>query len=661
MTDQTTVSDQKTSQFSTDIQGLRAIAVISVLIFHVWPSALPGGYIGVDVFFVISGFLITRHLVNEQLKFGTINLKRFYERRIRRLLPTAMLVLLLTLLGAALLLPITQWEQTALHVVASVFYAENWYLAYLSTDYLGAENVPTAVQHFWSLAIEEQFYFIWPIIIIGSGFLAKALKLKAKALTFSTLLLIFLSSLYFSITLSYQDNATAYFVSHTRFWELALGGLLGIYMPTVSSMLGKIFAWVGLTVIILSSIIFTKETIFPGWVALIPTLGAAAIIVSGNSPSTSIINQILQFKWMQLFGDISYSLYLIHWPLIVFWQFRFGPHISIIAGLLLIGSSIILSILSKKFLEDRYRFPSTDAPHTQTLSPIWAASSSMLITTAAAAILLLQTSGGMTDNKQTDFADTSKIIPALADLRNDIPKSYSGGNERCHLGVKTEKPKACIYGNEQSKKTAFLVGDSHALQWAPALDEVGKKLNIKFVAYTKSACPVLVEPTMLKGKAYSQCLVWGKNVLGIIANEKPFIVLAGQSSNAKLFAQNATSPIDNMINALERTWSPVLKGHSKIFMFADTPFFKENQTNCYSRGADCHIPIEMVTKEDPMLAYANQTPEISLVNFNPYTCPNGVCVPLYKNILIWRDKHHVTATFSRAMGALLAKQIQPAL
>ena len=204
-----------------EIQGLRAIAVLLVLIFHVWPESIPGGYVGVDVFFVISGSLITGGLLRELERDGHLRLAAFYARRARRLLPAAALVLVVTLAGSLLILPASRWEPIAHEVVASSIYVQNWWLASSAVDYWGADNAASPLQHFWSLSIEEQFYLFWPVaMLMAAGLPFFVLSLRVRlALVMG---LVFLVSIAASVWLTPTNPEQAYFFTHTRAWELAL-------------------------------------------------------------------------------------------------------------------------------------------------------------------------------------------------------------------------------------------------------------------------------------------------------------------------------------------------------------------------------------------------------------------------------------------------------
>ncbi|HET7630180.1 MAG TPA: acyltransferase, partial [Candidatus Saccharimonadales bacterium] len=342
-----------------DIQGLRAIAVLAVLLYHFWPSRLTGGYVGVDIFFVISGFLITGHLLKKP-PVTAHKLADFWARRIKRLLPAASFVLLVTLVAGLAWLPDTMTHTLLKETASAAVYVENWTLASTATDYLSSQNAPSPIQHFWSLSVEEQFYMIWPLLIGGAFLLSKRLKQGSKKLVWFGLSGLFAASLAYSVYLTKQDPAAAYFVTPTRMWELSLGGLVAFLstyeIKRITGYMSASIAWAGLIMIAASLLFFTEKTSFPGYTALLPTLGTALVILAAADGVKWSPGRLLGLKISQFFGDISYSLYLWHWPLLIIAPYALGftPHASV--KLALIALAVALSALMKRFIEDPVRF-----------------------------------------------------------------------------------------------------------------------------------------------------------------------------------------------------------------------------------------------------------------------------------------------------------------
>lgn len=303
----------------TDIQALRAVAVLLVVIYHLWPARITGGYVGVDVFFVISGFLITSHLLDEVDHTGTVSVTRFWARRVKRLLPAAFTVLGASLLAAFLLLPRSGLGQALLEIGASTLYVLNWILSANSIDYLAADNQPSLVQHYWSLAVEEQFYAVWPLLFIAAMWITA--KLVKSAATPSgrrisiavVLLLVFAASLLFSIVETARSQQSAYFITTTRVWEFAAGGLLAVLpaflrAENVGTWLRTVLSWTGFGLIVGSALTFDSSTAFPGHLALLPVVGTALIIYTGENSSPWSLEYLAPFKPVQFVGDVSYSI-----------------------------------------------------------------------------------------------------------------------------------------------------------------------------------------------------------------------------------------------------------------------------------------------------------------------------------------------------------------
>ncbi len=359
-------SQPVTSGFRHDIQGLRAVAVLLVLAFHLWPDTVTGGYVGVDVFFVISGFLITAHLLQHPPR-RTRDLLEFWGRRIRRLLPAAFLVLAVTAIASRIIAPETRWASNAVEILASAFYVQNWVLAINSVDYLAAAEPPTPVQHYWSLSVEEQFYLFWPILILALFWFASRTRLGPMLLTRLAMLAVVAGSLFISITATATEPASAYFITPTRVWELAAGGLVATLPPLTAWRLPQRIvdgvAWLGLGMLLLAGVVFSIETPFPGDAAILPVLGAALLILAATDGRASP-TRILRIRPIQHLGDTSYSIYLWHWPLIVLWPYALGE-ITPLASVVIVGATIGLASFTKVFVEDAYRF----SPKFQPLVP----------------------------------------------------------------------------------------------------------------------------------------------------------------------------------------------------------------------------------------------------------------------------------------------------
>ena len=362
------------SEIRPELQALRALAVVLVVVFHLWPWVLPGGYVGVDVFFVLSGFLITSHLARELVRTGSVGLTQFWARRIRRLLPAAFTVLLVSIAATVIWLPRSIWEQTYQEIGAAALYVLNWLLAANSVDYLAADNTPTIVQHFWSLAVEEQFYIVWPALILVAVAAARRIsgRLRPEAVdsvqaslaaAAIALGIVAIGSFAYSVFETARSQPSAYFITPTRAWEFAAGGLLGLVpvsahlrlSPRLAIAIRGAASWLGLGAIIVAAFIFSDDSPFPGYIALLPVMGAVLVIWAGDVRHAWAPTAVAGFGPVQLVGDLSYSIYLWHWPLIILYPVRRGFPPSLPGGLLIFGLSVALAWVTKVFVEDPVR------------------------------------------------------------------------------------------------------------------------------------------------------------------------------------------------------------------------------------------------------------------------------------------------------------------
>lgn len=342
--------------FRADIQALRALAVSLVVVNHLWPKQLTGGYIGVDVFFVISGFIISSQLIRELNRTGRIQLARFYGRRVRRLLPAAFLVLIFVVVAAYALLPRSLWTDYAEQVMASATYWQNWLLAAKFATRPPAPSQFTGVTSYWSLSAEEQFYLFWPLLLL------LLFGIRRRWVRYAGMSAVGLASLGYSVYLTGAAKSPAYFVLPVRVWEFALGALVALagprfIMPRIAANLASLL---GFAMIMAAALTFTLQSPFPGAIALIPAAGTALIIAAGADPRQQWHTMLSSSAPVQTLGDISYSLYLWHWPLLILAPFALPgavadgmPDLPLALGILAV--SLVLASLSKRLIEDPVR------------------------------------------------------------------------------------------------------------------------------------------------------------------------------------------------------------------------------------------------------------------------------------------------------------------
>lgn len=627
-----------------------------VVIFHIWPAALPGGYVGVDIFFVISGFLITGLLTRMALNDGGISVVGFYTRRVRRLLPAAIVVLFVTLAGTLLFVSDAWWEETAKQVMASALYVQNWRLAEQAVDYLGAEDAPSPVQHFWSLSIEEQFYIVWPLLMIAALWWARCRGHSPVQMLTFVLGVVLAASLAASVVVTRSDPAWAYFVSYTRIWELALGGLLALTLDRLqpNGRARTAMAVAGMLAMLASAILFSRSTDFPGFKALLPTLGAALIIAAGSIRIGRFRG--LDAAALRYIGDRSYSIYLWHWPLIIFYVARRGT-IGLVDGVALIIATLVVSGLSYRFVEQPYR-------HSRS-SLAWRP----LIDGTAAVGLCVAAAGGLVyaiDRQPIDVSligtpnypgpaalvanaavpEGVKPLPPLSKIGADVPVIY---RMKCHQEQGGIDATGCRLGDPAGTRTIVVMGDSHAAQWVPAVDKIAKDRKWKLVTFTKAACPVTRVAILDDSKPYEQCALWRERVLAAIAKLKPDFVVTSQSNYTSI-AQDA------MIEGLRSVWSELAGEGARVVAIRNTPYSLFDPRNCLGTDpGNCINPRSKVERGDIYALAARSMTGVTVVDMNDTLCGKDSCPAVVGNIVVLRDNHHLTATYALALAPYLAK------
>lgn len=653
----------KETAIRLDIQGLRAIAVLTVVIYHIWPHALPGGFIGVDVFFVISGYLITSNLLREVERTGTIDFRAFYIRRALRLLPASALVIGASLLLVPLLTPSYTWVNWASQAAASLFYFQNWLLFREAVDYLSADNLPTAFQHFWSLAIEEQFYLLWPAVMMLPLVSSALRRLSYKKALIVVCFVIAGTSFTLSVVLSGAQTPENYFATHVRLWELALGGLVAVAGPTFLANIGKLGFLGGLFLIAASAFALSGEIAFPGYVALLPTIGATLIIVSGRS-NIGTMAILLSNRPFVFLGGISYSLYLVHWPLVVFFKPE-ARGFAVLEGALLAAVAVLLSWSLKRWVEDRFR--TSGHVTVYNLRPIATASALCLVPVLTLGFVAASSRSEafdparhpgalvLLDNSRKATDTNGEFFPPLKTVKRDRATLYDNG---CHLRFEEATPQDCRFGNANGQMKVFLIGDSHAANWYPALELLAEEQNWNGFAFTKSSCPLV--PVMLNrsGAAYTQCLEWAQRVLERIEREKPDLVIFGQESRLHAFAPEDDRQLPKILADL---WRAIRPHVGAIIAMVDTAKWPNDPNECVAKDSECELPLSQLLSRDPFVEAASLTSDAKLVDMNEYVCPQGLCAPLTGNVLVWRDRHHLTATYSRSLKTLLLRKLERAM
>lgn len=678
-----------------DIEGLRAVAVCLVMVYHAGAWLLPGGFIGVDVFFVISGYLITGLLLKEARSSGTISLRDFYARRAKRLLPAATLVLVTVSILTLAFLPKLRWATTGWDIFASCFYVLNWRLANSAVDYLAQDNAPSSLQHFWSLGVEEQFYLVWPLLIIAL-LLSRGSNSLSTGRLVAGLLALGVPSFLWSLHLTYQEPGRAYFVSTTRVWELAIGALLAIAahkLNRIPTLIGSALSWVGLSCVVSSALLIDASVPFPGWVALLPTVGTAAVIAGGPSAANFGPAVLLGLPPMRWIGALSYSLYLWHWPLLVVAESVVGRSSTALSVAVVLGSSVP-AYLTYRFVEnpirssERLRLRPTEYLRYGGLATTVTAVAGLLVALAAwpppaplshvqiitarqndgdaagssepsqriGALLLSAKARGDKNGAPVDRVDS--FTPTALEARADVPAVYELG---CHVEQAEVEARYCSFGDESSDFRVALIGDSHAAQWVSPMSEIATAEGWRLRTYTKSACPLTDVTVMAGQQPYEACSRWNQNVLSDLRKDPPQLVVTS-SSQYLVSGVSASQSEDELVEGYKRSWKSLTDLGSKVAVIMDTPHPASDIAECVARHDQelkrCSFAREKaVTGAGLRERAASGNENVHEVDLNDAICPTDMCAVVIGEVLVYRDTNHLTDTYARTLGPRLQRSL----
>ena len=675
----------KRSELRADIQALRFIAVGLVVLFHLWPTRLTGGFVGVDVFFVISGFLITSHIMKDVAN-KTFSIIKFWARRIRRLLPASFAVLLVTYAVIILAVPSALWAQWLREVQASLIYAENWVLAADSVDYLALANSASPTQHFWSLAVEEQFYFVWPLIVGLSALLAgKSSRNAARTRTISLVLFatVFVSSLIFGVYLTFTEPSIAYFSTPVRAWEFALGGLVA-FMPARKRPVGSTgFALIGLAMIAVTGIGYKASMAFPGWLAIIPVLGTGLLIWS--RVDSGWLHKLFGLKLVQFVGDRSYSIYLWHWPIIILLPYVLHHEINTLMRLTILVLSMVMAWISHKFIEEPFisgRKLSFARPRTvfATLAVFTLLISGGITFSQAQNAQAMETAAAKakhaTSQELTCFGAAARapgkstcentkitgIYPSIDLALHD----YSFSSKVCGSMKRDDSiPKVCKLGVTHSVTRIALVGDSHMGQYAGAFVKLAKKNKWELEIYWKGGCPFSKTKRVHDAVLGAACDSWIEKSKQLIFSGNYDVVITSMASGVDWIAKKGQSQAQSAETGLAQMWQSLNASGIPVIAIKDNPRPISGQLNCLQmRGLkSCDAKRKTAFRYDPIPGAFNKVKSslTQLVNFDDIYCGKSICPAVVGHVLVYRGDNHLTNTFTTTLAPYFEPYVLKAL
>jgi peptidoglycan/LPS O-acetylase OafA/YrhL len=598
------------------IQALRALAAILVLLFHA--ELVGGGYIGVDIFYVISGYLITGLIVREIEESGSLNFRAFYLRRIKRLLPTSFTILMVTALTAWYFYPGTMRDELGRHIFAAAVYVSNFLFAFWQMDYQNLNAIPPVVVHFWSLAVEEQFYIFWPVIVLA------AFKFGGRKNLFKVIGVITAASFIFSLYLTEASPIWAFYSLPTRAWELGVGALL-LAIPKKYK-LSVAYPWIALLLITYSSFFYTDKTPFPGTAAIAPVLGTAAAIASISS-WPRILNFFSNLRVTQWLGEISYPLYLWHWPLLVIPMVYLGRGLNIYERALAIIGTLLLADLTHRYIEQPLRHIS--------LSPKKIFSGAVI-----ASLIATGTGLAISANANNRITLSSGESYSLEEIMVK-PQVYL---DDCHVNNGETVSGDCTYGPVSDNKIV-LFGDSHAAQWMPVLEELAYKKNFQLISLTKSACPAAAVLKVESGEyKNADCSKWRENSIARIQALKPMAVIVSGMQHFEM-PSGFSSRAEWWREGQAKTFAGLRGSSDHIIYISDTPHPLRDIPSCIAAGR-----IDKCNATEPSEAIFS--PGWKQINPTSWFCSQN-CPAIIDGVVAYRDASHISV--------LMSKKVEPQL
>jgi peptidoglycan/LPS O-acetylase OafA/YrhL len=567
-------------------------------------------------------------LIREIERTGTINFKEFYARRFKRLLPTSFFVLAVTAVFSWLLIPATMRSSLGRDIIAAGLYVSNYLFAWWQADYQNLDATPSPVIHYWSLAVEEQFYLLWPLLILL--FFMVATKLKKKIALTALVAAVTALSFVFSIYQTETSPIWAFYSLPTRAWELGLGALL-VLLPPIKTK--KLVGLLGFIFVIASAFIFNETTAFPGLNAVLPVLGTVMLIATINS-WPPFLNDVANSRLFQWLGEISYPLYLWHWPLLVLPSTYFARPLAVYERIIAIFATIVLADLTHRFIEEPFR--------KKKILPTLVFKQSAVITLVS---VLIGTIIIFTSSDRINVSGINGAV-SLAQIKAR-PLVYEDG---CHANYAETKSDACEYAKLDSQKTMVLYGDSHAAQWFPALAEIASRSGYKLVSLTKSACPSVDVVRSDQGAfKMSRCKKWREDSIQRIMKMKPDVLVM---SSFQYFAQpRQFQDRDKWWDDGQRKLLAQVKNASpNLIYLTDTPHPARDIPACLANNS-----ISQCNKTE-------RSKDLSISGFevidpNSWLC-SRTCPAVKDGVVAYRDASHISVDIAIALIPRLTQALR---
>lgn len=639
------LNPQTSIPFRPDIEGLRALAVGLVIASHAGLPFLRGGFVGVDVFFVLSGYLITSLLMQEISSSGTVNFARFYARRARRLLPAAITMVVAVCGAEAIVInPLAQFS-TLRAALAAVLYSSNLYFAHVQLQYFSQGSGTNPLLHTWSLAVEEQFYLLWPVLLLLLARTIKSVPGRSIALA-----AISLASFVLCVWLTETNAVLAFFETPARVWEFGAGGLL-VFLPQ-RWLVGprRLWSWLGAIglVALIASAESIRASMFPGYVAAIPVAATLLLLLAGVGAPQSPAPRLLCTRPAQVIGRLSYSLYLWHWPFLVIGQ-QLIPNDSIPIRLGLIAVASILAAVTYAAIESPVRF-----------QPFLIARPGLTLGLAALSAILCVGAIGVWRailGRSEQFRKYDRVV-------QDNPGVYRKG---CDPEKSDPHPAVCFFGEtSKPQSTVVLLGDSHAAQWFPALEQIAGLEHWRLATVIKPGCTPLSIREDVTPRMEWVCGEWRRAAFADIEELHPELVILSSSSRHPGADGIMVEDMRVWEQGARDTFAALARQGAKVRFIRDTPFADYDVTGCLAQAewdgrTQCPAPVSAQALSPGVYAAEERAAQdfgnVKFLDLSDRMCGPDQCSLEAGGQVIYRDGDHMTASYSRSLAPVLFQRL----
>ncbi|TDL93397.1 acyltransferase [Macrococcus brunensis] len=642
-----------------EIESLRIIVALLVAIYHIWMHKVSGG---VDVFFVITGFLITKSLISTYDRTNTVQPVSFVQRLLKRLYPHIAIVIAFVVVTFSIISPQLQLKTFLLDIFASATYLQNWALISQYNSYIGSIDSSSIFKHLWATSVQGQFYVIWSALFLLLIKLTSKKSSILRTVLMIAFITIFVLSLIFSIYLTAVNQQNAYYNTFTRLFEFAAGAIMCLVYSKISVSKGvsNVFSIIGVFMILTMGLFLNIENLFPGYVALLPVLSVLLVLISTRSNEQSMFNQLLTNKYILALAPLAYPFYLWHWIVYVYSSIILQKkEFNIIEGFLIIIGGLLLAHISHLIIKNtRRRLP---------ILGLMALAASLVIISnqtiqyqqikdldlnkkiAEDAYLEDTAFRGALDYQKQQQTYTD-LKPAVNNAKHDIGTLY---NDNCNQIAKKDEVISCDYGNRKSELKVALVGGSHTVQWFDPIKIIAEQRGFHLKTYTKLGCRFTAEK--LKDQA---CVNWNQNVLKSLKKDQIDLVITNADINSPEYPTIPTGYLQQ--------FKELKRQNINVIAFRDTPWFKKDTLKCVKENSDnvtqCQSDKnEVLSKEDKWLKMGQKPDNVTYADFTPVLCPNGKCSVVQGNVLMYWDSHHLTESYTKTMTLHIDEVIVQAL